>query len=136
MSNAIKFTPKGGQVKVLVQRVDSHAEIIVSDTGAGFAPELQERIFDRFTQADSTITRRHGGLGLGLAIVKHLTELHGGTVRAHSAGENRGATFVVSLPLLSTRIEAQPTAREGRDTAVDQSFVRVELQGIKVLVVE
>ena len=136
LSNAIKFTPKGGQVKVLVQRVDSHAEITVSDTGAGFAPELQERIFDRFTQADSAITRRHGGLGLGLSIVKQLTELHGGTVRAHSAGENRGATFVVSLPLLSTRIEPQPTAREGRDTAVDQGFVRVELQGIKVLVVD
>ncbi|MCA9736773.1 MAG: response regulator [Gemmatimonadetes bacterium] len=99
LSNAIKFTPKGGRVQVQLRRVNSHVELVVSDTGEGIAPDVLPYIFDRFRQADGTSTRRHGGLGLGLSIVRHLTELHGGMVLAESEGVGRGASFVVNLPL-------------------------------------
>jgi len=98
LSNAIKFTPQGGRVSVRLARVDAGVEIVVTDTGAGIEGALVPHIFERFRQGDSTSTRAHGGLGLGLALVKHIVELHGGTVRAESAGEGRGATFTVSLP--------------------------------------
>jgi signal transduction histidine kinase len=98
LSNAIKFTPPGGQVAVRLQRAGVDVEISVSDTGEGIALDVLPFIFDHFRQADSTSTRRHGGLGLGLAIVRHLVELHGGTVRAESAGAGQGATFTVRLP--------------------------------------
>jgi signal transduction histidine kinase/ActR/RegA family two-component response regulator len=101
LSNAIKFTPRGGRVQIKLERVDSHIEIVVSDSGAGIKPEFLPFVFDRFRQADMSMTRRNGGLGLGLAIVRHLVELHGGTVRAESQGEGRGSTFTVSLPLVS-----------------------------------
>ncbi|HVG21245.1 MAG TPA: PAS domain S-box protein [Blastocatellia bacterium] len=100
ISNAIKFTPSKGTVEVRLERSDSHAQIVVSDTGAGIKSEFLPHVFDLFRQADSSYTRRHGGLGLGLAIVRHLVETHGGTVRAESGGEGKGATFTVSLPLL------------------------------------
>ncbi|HVF87642.1 MAG TPA: PAS domain S-box protein, partial [Pyrinomonadaceae bacterium] len=100
LSNAIKFTPKGGRVQLRVERVNSHIEIIVADTGAGIKPEFLPFVFDRFRQADGSTTRAHGGLGLGLAIVRHLVELHGGTVHADSDGEGKGATFTVKLPLV------------------------------------
>ncbi len=99
LSNAIKFTPKEGRVQVVLKPVNSHLEIVVSDTGAGIKPEFLPHVFERFRQADATTTRRYGGLGLGLAIVKHLSEMHGGEVRAASPGENLGATFTVLLPL-------------------------------------
>jgi CheY-like chemotaxis protein len=99
LSNAIKFTPRGGQVQVTLRKVNSHVHVQVSDTGAGIAPDLLHHVFDRFRQADSSATRRHGGLGLGLSIVKNLVELHGGTVDVASDGENCGATFTVRLPL-------------------------------------
>jgi len=99
VTNAVKFTPGGGRVQVSLARSDAWAVITVADTGIGIAPPLLPRIFDRFRQADSTITRRHGGLGLGLAIVRHLAELHGGTVSAESAGPGRGAIFTVLLPI-------------------------------------
>lgn len=99
LSNAIKFTPRGGQVQVTLRKVNSHVHVQVSDTGAGIAPDLLHHVFDRFRQADSSATRRHGGLGLGLSIVKSLVELHGGTVDVASDGENCGATFTVRLPL-------------------------------------
>ena len=99
LSNAIKFTPRGGQVQVTLRKVNSHVHVQVSDTGAGIAPDLLHHVFDRFRQADSSATRRHGGLGLGLSIVKSLVELHGGTVDVASDGENSGATFTVRLPL-------------------------------------
>ncbi len=99
LSNAVKFTPKGGRVQVLLERVNSHVEVSVIDTGIGIQPDFLPHVFERFRQADSSTTRRHGGLGLGLAIVKQLTELQGGTVRAKSPGEGQGATFVVSLPI-------------------------------------
>jgi signal transduction histidine kinase len=82
LTNAVKFTPKGGRVQVLLERVNSHVEISVIDTGVGIRPEFLPHLFERFSQADSSTTRSHGGLGLGLAIVKQLAELHGGTVRA------------------------------------------------------
>ncbi len=99
LSNAIKFTPKAGRVQVLLQPVNSHLEIVVSDTGAGIRPAFLPHVFERFRQADATTTRVHSGLGLGLAIVKHLTEMHGGEVRVASPGEGAGATFTVQLPL-------------------------------------
>jgi signal transduction histidine kinase len=86
LNNAIKFTPKGGRVQVLLQRINSHVDVSVVDTGEGISPEFLPYIFNRFQQADPSTTRRHGGLGLGLAIVKSLVELHGGTVRAKSPG--------------------------------------------------
>jgi PAS domain S-box-containing protein len=99
LSNAIKFTPKGGRVQIRLERVNSHIEIAVSDTGEGITPEFLPHVFDRFRQADQQTTRRHGGMGLGLAIVRHLAELHGGNVRAESPGEGKGATFTVLLPV-------------------------------------
>jgi PAS domain S-box-containing protein len=99
LTNAVKFTPRGGRVQVRLERVDSQVEIAVGDTGAGINPEFLPHVFERFRQADQKTTRSHGGLGLGLAIVRHLVELHGGTVRADSAGEGTGATFTVMLPV-------------------------------------
>ncbi|HZS04030.1 MAG TPA: ATP-binding protein [Blastocatellia bacterium] len=99
LSNAIKFTPPGGQVEMRLELVGTDAQVSVSDTGMGISPEFLPYVFERFRQADGTSTRKYGGLGLGLAIVRHLTELHGGTVRAASDGAGRGATFTVRLPL-------------------------------------
>jgi len=99
LSNAIKFTPRDGRVQVRLERVDSHIEVIVSDNGQGISPEFLPHVFDRFRQADQKASRQYGGMGLGLAIVRHLVELHGGTVQAMSAGEGKGATFTVLLPI-------------------------------------
>ncbi len=99
LSNAVKFTPEAGAVGVTVSAADGMARIDVSDTGAGIDPEFLPRVFDRFSQADTSTTRRHGGLGIGLALVRHLTELHGGRVHAHSEGVGKGSRFTVELPL-------------------------------------
>ena len=99
LSNAIKFTPREGRVQVRLERVNSHIEIVVSDTGQGIAPDFLPHVFDRFRQADQKTSRQHGGMGLGLAIVRHLVELHGGNVSAMSEGEHKGATFTVTLPI-------------------------------------
>jgi PAS domain S-box-containing protein len=99
LSNAVKFTPRGGKVQVHLERVNSHIEIAVTDTGQGILPEFLPYVFDRFRQADQTVSRQHGGMGLGLAIVKHLVEMHGGSVSAASGGKDQGATFVVRLPV-------------------------------------
>jgi signal transduction histidine kinase len=99
LSNAIKFTSRDGWVAVRVEHLGTDLRIVVSDNGRGIAPAFLPHIFDRFSQADSTVTRAHGGLGLGMAIVRHLVELHGGTVRAESEGDNHGATFTVTLPI-------------------------------------
>ena len=98
LTNAIKFTPAGGRVTVKLEHGGSHASISVTDTGVGIAADFLPHVFDRFRQADSSTTRRHGGLGLGLTIVKQLVELHGGSVSARSAGEGQGASFIVRLP--------------------------------------
>ena len=101
LNNAVKFTPTGGQARVLLERVKSHIEVSVIDTGEGIAPEFLPYVFDRFQQGDASTTRRHGGLGLGLAIVKQLVELHGGTVHVRSDGIDKGTTFTVHLPFLA-----------------------------------
>ena len=138
LSNAIKFTPKDGSVQVRLERVNSHIEIIVSDTGQGIQAEFLPFVFDRFRQADSTLTRTHGGLGLGLSIVRHLVEMHGGTVRAESAGENLGATFKVKLPLRVIHQEPEATRPERVEPSVaGMAFTcPPELWGMRVLVVD
>ncbi|WP_375471087.1 ATP-binding protein [uncultured Nostoc sp.] len=100
LSNAVKFTPEGGKIDIQLERVDTQAQITVSDTGKGISPDFLPYVFEYFRQADSTITRKFGGLGLGLAIVRHLVELHGGTIWAESLGEGQGATFRVMIPLI------------------------------------
>jgi signal transduction histidine kinase/ActR/RegA family two-component response regulator len=112
LGNAMKFTPQGGQVDVSVERVGSHIDVSVVDTGQGISAEFLPHVFDRFRQADMALSRRHGGLGLGLAIVRQLVELHGGTVHAASDGEGRGATFTVHLPILVA--DARGQARSAR----------------------
>lgn len=97
--NAVKFTPRGGRVDVVVRRNDGHAEVVVADNGEGISPDVLPHVFEEFWQEDSSTTRAHGGLGLGLTLVKRLVELHGGRVRAESAGKGKGATFTVLLPL-------------------------------------
>src|SRR5690349_2768038 len=100
LTNAVKFTPKGGRIQVKVQRIDSHVEIVVSDSGVGISKEFLPYVFDRFRQADASTTRLHGGLGLGLSIVQQLVDLHGGTVSVQSEGAGTGATFTISLPFV------------------------------------
>ncbi len=141
LSNAIKFTPKGGKVQVALQLVNSHVEISVTDTGVGIKPEFIPYVFERFRQADASITRKHGGLGLGLAIVKNLVELHGGKVWAKSPGEGHGATFVVELPLMVVHdIESKAGHEHPKSSPLASSadFICEEnlLQGVSVLVVD
>lgn len=124
LTNAIKFTPKGGQVQVLLQRVNSSIELSVSDTGIGIPASFLPHVFDRFSQRDSSTTRSFGGLGLGLAIAKQLVELHGGTIRVASPGEGQGSTFFVDLPLSIVQLEEEqgqrvhPTAQVAAGEAV------------------
>src|SRR5262249_32827994 len=133
--NAVKVTPRGGRVQVRLQRVDSHVEIVVSDTGQGIASDVLPFVFDRFRQADSSSRRAHSGLGLGLALVKHLAELHGGGVRAESPGEGRGATFVVKLPMALAETTADHIARHQVATS-DDRVPQTALHGLRVLVVD
>ena len=115
LSNAIKFTPEGGRVRLAIGRAGADVAIRVSDTGKGILPAFLPHVFERFRQADSSITRVHGGLGLGLAIVKQLVELHGGSVAVHSEGLGRGSTFTVVLPARRTsRPEAGPRVPPGQ----------------------
>jgi CheY-like chemotaxis protein/two-component sensor histidine kinase len=104
LSNAVKFTPRGGRIQIELGYTDAAASVVVTDTGQGIRPDFLRHVFERFRQADSTASRRHGGLGLGLAIVRHLTEAHGGSVSAESAGEGQGATFTVHLPVRDVRV--------------------------------
>ena len=138
LSNSIKFTPRGGRVQVRLERVNSHIEITVSDTGSGIKPEFLPHVFDRFRQADQTTTRQHGGLGIGLAIVRHLIELHGGTVQAVSDGEGQGATFIVKLPLV-TVYQKEPDTQRIHPSASDTMHALdcpERFEGLKVLVVD
>jgi len=138
LSNAIKFTPRGGKVQVILARVNSQVEIRVTDTGVGIHPEFLSHVFERFRQEEASMNRRYGGLGLGLSIVKHLVELHGGVVRAESAGEGLGATFYVQLPLMSAFRMPRRELEVSRRTAELKSpdFSNINLTGIKVLVVD
>ncbi|HZH91012.1 MAG TPA: PAS domain-containing protein [Pyrinomonadaceae bacterium] len=140
LSNAIKFTPKEGRVQVLLARINSHLEIMVSDTGPGIKAEFLPYVFDRFRQADPSTTRKHGGLGLGLAIVRHLVELHGGTVAVESKGA--GATFRIMLPLLAVH---QPEAASNDATGDAENLTAAdhlavdclpEIEGLRILIVE
>ncbi|HYV07873.1 MAG TPA: response regulator [Blastocatellia bacterium] len=129
LSNAIKFTQAGGRVDVTLEGIEGSARITVTDNGIGISDAFLPYLFDRFWQADSTFSRKHGGLGLGLAIVRHLVELHGGTVNVESPGEGEGATFVVSLPLLG----GVASARLSPTGAVTNSGM---LGGLRVLIVD
>ncbi|GAP94821.1 PAS domain-containing hybrid sensor histidine kinase/response regulator [Leptolyngbya sp. NIES-2104] len=135
LSNAVKFTPKHGRVQVRLERVRSHLEIIVTDSGKGISAEYLPYIFERFHQADSSTTRTYGGLGLGLAIVRHLVELHGGSVRAASLGEGQGATFTVQLPLPAVQM---PQANQSPSIMQINQIVDnpSALQGLQILVVD
>ena len=132
LTNAIKFTPKGGRVHVSLQRVGSEVELCVSDNGIGIQPDFLPHVFDLFRQEDAKMNRRSQGLGLGLSIVKKLTELHGGRVTAESDGESRGSTFRVRLPVQAARPIAEPIL-EGAPAFGGTETV---LQGLHVLVVE
>ncbi|MGH7388690.1 MAG: hybrid sensor histidine kinase/response regulator [Candidatus Rokuibacteriota bacterium] len=134
--NAVKFTPRGGRVQVHLQRVHSHVEIAVSDTGQGIGADVLPHVFDRFQQADSGPTRAHSGLGIGLALVRHLVELHGGGVYAHSDGEGKGATFVVKLPLVAAEPPAAEGGREHPTARTGVALAGPSLDGIRVLVVD
>src|SRR6266571_4156131 len=132
VSNAVKFTPAGGRVEVAVARAGDAIRLSVADTGDGLQPEVAPHIFDRFRQADSTITRQHGGLGLGLSIVRHIVERHGGTVQATSDGPGRGSTFTVMLPISGPLSDApRGGARMATAPAADDL-----LAGVRVLVVD
>ncbi|MCA1601412.1 MAG: hybrid sensor histidine kinase/response regulator [Acidobacteria bacterium] len=141
ISNAIKFTPKGGRVLIVLQRVESHVEVTVCDTGNGIAPEFLPYVFDRFRQADGTTTRSFGGLGLGLALVRQLVELHGGTVRAESEGEGLGSTFSFSMPLMPVRSVVGDTGSAQQEFRLPEFKLPefdcpAELNGLRVLVVD
>ncbi len=135
LSNAVKFTPGGGHVNVVLERKDAHVQITVTDSGIGIAPEFVDHVFERFRQADSSTTRRYGGLGLGLSIVKSLVELHGGTVSASSPGQGQGASFCVRLPaeqVLTGATSQDATPGDDRGAAVQPP----DLSGLVILVVD
>ncbi|HEY0005039.1 MAG TPA: ATP-binding protein, partial [Pyrinomonadaceae bacterium] len=139
LSNAVKFTPRGGRVLVSLRQTPNNIEISVSDTGPGISPEFLPFVFERFRQADSTTTRRHGGLGLGLAIVRHMVELHGGTVQAESKSEGEGANFTVKLPLacaVPDALSAEAATREGATDLSSPWSNRSLLEGVHVLLVD
>ena len=138
MNNAIKFTPKGGNIQLTLARIDSHVEITIVDNGQGIESELLPKIFERFHQGDASSTRHHGGLGLGLAIARQLIELHGGSIRAESAGSGSGSRFVVSLPVAaSVPVKASPDQTASTSSfeacaAIDAS----RLDNIRILLVD
>jgi len=141
LQNAIKFTPAGGRVVLQLANDESHAKIVVSDTGKGIEPDFLPYVFDRFTQQDASRTRRHGGLGLGLSLVKQLTELHGGTIEAESEGIGRGAKFTVTLPLRqstaarSYQIPAIHSKEQPGQAPVPLNQMPL-LQGVNLLIVD
>jgi len=110
LTNGIKFTPPGGQVRIATERAGDRVQITVSDSGTGISPDFLPYVFDRFRQEDGAATRAHAGLGIGLSIVRHVVEQHGGTVTAHSAGEGTGASFTVELPVHAVANDNEPTA--------------------------
>jgi PAS domain S-box-containing protein len=129
LTNAIKFTPKGGRVCIKLEKVRSSIQLSVSDTGKGIKAEFLPHVFDRFSQAEQTSTRAHGGLGLGLAIVRTLVELHGGTVKVESLGEGKGATFFVNLPIAAVTLLPGDENREA-------AHLPSGLKGLRALVVD
>jgi signal transduction histidine kinase/ActR/RegA family two-component response regulator len=138
LSNAVKFTNNGGRVTVKLSQTGSTVEITVSDTGQGISHEFMPYVFDRFRQADSTTTRHHGGLGLGLAIARHLVEIHGGTITAESAGEGRGATFTIKLPVIELAAKTATffTELRGEHNVAAAAVAPQLLSGVNVLLVD
>ena len=138
LHNAVKFTPRGGRVQVQLRRINSHIEVVISDTGQGIAADVLPVIFDRFQQGDTGSTREHGGLGLGLALVRHLVEAHGGTVSAQSAGVGQGATFVVKLPVALARLDEDgaPQVHPAAEQPLAAFGATVRLDARRVLVVD
>ncbi len=137
LNNAVKFTPPGGQVKVVVQTNGSEVQVLVTDSGVGVEPEFLPYVFERFRQADGSTTRTHGGLGLGLAIVRHLVELHVGRVEALSEGRDRGATFTVTLPLATSETPANCDDRHELARRTSKSLGGSQrLDGLRILVVD
>lgn len=141
ISNAVKFTPKDGRVQIQLVRINSHVEIIVSDSGKGIEPEFLPYVFDRFRQADQTTTRQHGGLGLGLSIVRQLVEMHGGTVHADSAGIGHGATFIIKLPRMiaaypATGNTGELTLPTEAETALPEVENKLKLGNLHILIVD
>jgi len=134
LSNSIKFTPKGGKVEVVLEQAGSFLEVRVCDSGMGIAPEFIPYVFDRFRQADATLTRHYGGLGLGLAIVKQLVELHGGAVRAESPGTGKGSSFIVNLPF-ATVGENLKESSDGTERDLFHGRTP-SFAGLKILVVD
>jgi len=137
LTNAIKFTPKGGEIQVRLERLEAHIVIAVNDSGRGIVPELLPHVFERFRQADSSNRRSNGGLGLGLSIVRQLVELHGGTITAESSGENAGTTFRVMLPLPSLHEVPKAAEKTGPGNERNSpSTAQHSLSGLRVLVVD
>ena len=137
LSNAIKFSEEGGIVDVQLRAAPGAVELLVTDSGQGISPQFIDAVFEPFRQADGSTTRRHGGLGLGLSIVKHLVDAHGGSVSAQSAGEGRGATFIVRLPAVGSAAPTDDTVDERRRQMPAVALVPVEsLEGVSVLVVD
>lgn len=136
LSNAIKFTPNGGKVSVGIERNNGHVEIKVKDTGIGIKEEFLPHVFDRFRQADASSIRKFGGLGLGLAIVRHITEMHGGSVEVASAGENRGTTFTVKLPLAPALSDYEINDSESNLEEFLRKDLNLKLDGLLILVVD
>ncbi|HMV51125.1 MAG TPA: hybrid sensor histidine kinase/response regulator, partial [Blastocatellia bacterium] len=139
LSNAVKFTPPRGHVEVTLRTNGARAELTVRDTGCGIAPEFLPHVFDRFRQQDGARARRAGGLGLGLSIVKHLVELHGGTITVASSGINQGASFAVTLPLLTAGQVSEASQKEENHPLFSNSpfsLVTLPLSGLRVLAVD
>jgi CheY-like chemotaxis protein len=138
LSNAIKFTPGGGSIAVEVAREGNVARLSIADSGEGIRPEFLPHVFDRFSQADASSRRRHGGLGIGLAITRYLVGLHGGSVQAESAGEGRGSVFTVRLPLSPGATAAAGAERRGgaRPGAAASNGRRTQLTGLRILTVD
>jgi PAS domain S-box-containing protein len=138
LSNAIKFTPKGGRVQVILRRADSQIELSVADTGQGITPEFMPFVFDRFRQADASTTRKMGGLGIGLAIAKQLVDLHGGSISVRSPGEGMGSTFTVQLPLMVVHANKEESGWPPANVVgmKNGNHSPIALQGVRVLVVD
>jgi CheY-like chemotaxis protein/anti-sigma regulatory factor (Ser/Thr protein kinase) len=138
LTNAIKFTPKGGQVTITAERKDSEIRVRVTDTGIGITKEFLPYIFDRFRQADGSTTRAQGGLGLGLAIVRHLVEAHRGKVDVESLGQHHGSTFTVSFPIAITVTDHSNGRAEIQRLADEELLVKSSrlLDGVRILVVD
>jgi CheY-like chemotaxis protein len=129
LTNAVKFTPQEGRISLGLRAASGTAEVRVADTGRGIRADFLPHLFERFRQAEASTTRSHGGLGIGLAIVRHLVEQHGGKVHAESEGEGRGATFVLTFPLIEPRVALAANVARAAEEPLD-------LRGLRVLVVD